>query len=114
MLKVIGVWFNNQYLKLRNLKLYFIKSNISTFSDFELYLFLTVFFATLKTRSEKNRGTGLVPVKSTGTGPEPVPARIPPRDRSQGVTSAEWGDHSIPHFLLTTHVLKWYRVISAV
>ena len=69
--KVIGIWFNNQYLKLRNLKLYFIKSNISTFFDFELYLFSTVIFATLKTRSEKNRGTGLVPAKSTGTVPEP-------------------------------------------
>ena len=77
--KVIGVWFNNKYLKIRKLKLYLIKSSISTFSDFELYLFSTVFFATLlKTRSEKNCGTGLVPAKSTATGPVPVPARIPP------------------------------------
>ena len=35
----------------------FFKSNISTFSDFKLYLFLTVLFATLKTSSENNRGT---------------------------------------------------------
>ena len=42
----------------------------------KLYLFSTVLLATLKTRSEKNRGTGLVPAKSTGTGPEP--AQIPP------------------------------------
>ena len=62
--KVVGIWFNNQYLKLKNLKLFFIKSNIS---DFELYLLSTVFFVTLKTRSEKNRGTGLVPARSTGT-----------------------------------------------
>ena len=72
------VWFNNQYLKLRNLKLYFITRDISTFSDFKL--FSTVLFATLKlkTRSEKSRGTGrgLVPDKSTG--PKPVPAQIPP------------------------------------
>ena len=73
--KVIGIWFNNQYLKLRNLKSYFIKSNISTFSDFELFLFSTVIFATLKTSSERNRVTGLVPAKYTGT--EPVPAPIP-------------------------------------
>ena len=63
--KVIGLWLNKQYLKLRNLKLYFIKSNISTFSDFKLYLFSTVLFATLKTRSEKSRGTGLVPAHIT-------------------------------------------------
>ena len=77
-LKVIGIWFNNQYLKLRNLKLYFIISNIFTFTDFELYQFSTVLFATLKTRSKKNLGSGLVPAKSTGTGPELVLARIPP------------------------------------
>ena len=70
---------NNQYLKLRNLKLYFIKSHISTFSGFKLYFYFQQFslaFATLKTSSEKNHGTGLVPAKSTG--PEPVPAQIPP------------------------------------
>ena len=68
-----------QYLKLRNLKLYFIKSNISTFYDFKLYLFSKVLFATskLKTLSEKNRGTGMVPAKSSGTGPKPVPAQFP-------------------------------------
>ena len=27
---------------------------------------------------EQNLGTGLVPAKSTGTGPEQVPAQIPP------------------------------------
>ena len=31
---------------------------------------------------KKNCGTGLVPAKSTGTGPEPVPAHIPPDFRS--------------------------------
>ena len=57
---------HNQYLKLRDLKLYFMKSNISKVSDFELYLFSTVLFATLKTRSKKIiRGTG---PNSTGTG----------------------------------------------
>ena len=45
--KVIGIWFSNEYLKLRNLKLYLIKSNISTFYDFEIYLFSTDFFSTL-------------------------------------------------------------------
>ena len=44
------------------------KSNIAKFSDFELYLFSTGLFATLKTRSEKNRGINL-PAKSTGTPP---------------------------------------------
>ena len=63
------------------------KSNISTFSDFELYLFSTVLFATLKTRSEKNRGSGLVPAKSPGTGPEPaqIPLEpVPDRNRNSG------------------------------
>ena len=64
---------HNQYLKLRDLKLYFMKSNISKVSDFELYLFSTVLFATFKTRSKKKiRGTGLVPVQIP---PEPVPDR---------------------------------------
>ena len=70
--------------KLRNLKLYFMKSNISKFSDFELYLFSTVLFTTLKTRSEKHHGTGLIPAKNL-----PVPAQIPPepvpdRNRNSG------------------------------
>ena len=46
------------------------KSKISTFSGFKLYILSTVFFGTLKTRSEKNLGAGLVPAKSTR--PEPV------------------------------------------
>ena len=54
-------------------KLYFIKNKISTFSDFIIYLFSTVIFATF-IQHEKIRGTGLVPVKSTDT----RPARIPP------------------------------------
>ena len=37
---------------------------------------------------KKNRGTGLVPVKSTGTGPEPVPARIPPEPEFRSGPSA--------------------------
>ena len=64
-------------LKLRNLKLYFMKSNISTFSDFKLYLFSTAIFATLKTRSEiflksRNRsGAGQIYRYRTGTGTGP-------------------------------------------
>ena len=79
--KFIGIWFNNRYLKLSNFKLFFIKSNISKFSDFELYLFSTVFFATLKARSEKIA----VPVKYRPN--KPVPARIlpvPDRNRNSG------------------------------
>ena len=41
------------------------KSNISTFSDFKLYLFSAVLFAILKTHS--CRGAGLVPANTTGT-----------------------------------------------
>ena len=53
-------------------------NSITEISEFQLYLFSTVLFVTLKTHSEKNRVTGLVPAKSTGTGPDPVPAQIPP------------------------------------
>ena len=69
-------------MKLRNLKFYFIKSNIFTFSDFKLYLFSTVLFATLKQALKKIA----VPVwyrptpNTTGTGPKP--AQIPPEFRS--------------------------------
>ena len=81
--KVIGIWFNNQYLKLRNLKLHFIKSNISTFSDFKLNLFSTVLFATLKTRSQTKiavpvwfqTGTSTGP-NSTGTATGPDSGRV--------------------------------------
>ena len=59
------------------------KSKISTFSDFKLYLLLylllvlsTVLFAILKTRSCP--GNGLLPAKYAGTGTELVPAQIPP------------------------------------
>ena len=61
------VQFDYQYLKFKDLKSYFIKSNISTFTDIELYLFSTV-FATLKTRFEKNRGTGQISQYRAGTG----------------------------------------------
>ena len=60
----------------------FIKINISTFSEIKLYLFSTVLFATLKIRSEKNRGTGLLPAKSTGTGPNSTGTRTGPEFRS--------------------------------
>ena len=33
----------------------------------------------------ENRGTGLVPAKFTGTGPEPVPAQIPPVPNRTGI-----------------------------
>ena len=54
-------------MKLRYFQLYFIKNNISTLTDFRIYIFSTVLFATLIEHG-KNRGTGLVPAKSTGTG----------------------------------------------
>ena len=38
--------------EVKYLKLYFIKSNIFTFSDIKLYLFSTVLYATFKTHSK--------------------------------------------------------------
>ena len=43
------------------------ETRIPVGSYFKLYLFSTVLFATSKPRSEKNCGTGLVPVKYTST-----------------------------------------------
>ena len=53
---------------------------------------------------EKNRGTSLVLVKYTGTGPVPVPAQIPPEPLYL------YSVYKIPYFIFTVLCLSFNNI----